>query len=94
MCWFPRRGQNDPCFDCEWFAVEYFNDIGDVEVNLLKKMEELFEHWFDEFIEQEYLQKLICEGYASYLANVGICFKSSRLYMFLKCFVSLSCIIF
>jgi len=45
-------------------------------------MEKLFEYWFDEFIEQEYLQKLICEGYASYLANVGICFKSSRLYIF------------
>jgi len=89
-----KKRPNDPFFDSEWFAIESLNDIGDVEIYLLKQMEELFEYWIDEFIEQEYLQKLICEGCALCLANVGICFKSNRFYMFLKCFVWLCYIIF
>ncbi len=52
-----KKKANDPFFDCEWFAIESLNDVGDVEIYLLKQMEELFEYWIDEFIEQEYLQK-------------------------------------
>jgi hypothetical protein len=77
-----KKRPNDPCFDCEWFAIESFNDIGDVEVYLLKWMEELFEYWFESLLSKSICKKLVCEGYVSCFANVGICFKSSRLYMF------------
>jgi len=39
-----KKRANDPFFDCEWFAIESLNDIGDVEIYLLKQMEELFEY--------------------------------------------------
>ncbi len=52
---------NDPCFDCETFAIKSLNDFGDLEVNLLKHMEEEFKNQLGDYVSLEIQQTLICK---------------------------------
>lgn len=45
-----KNWPNDPCFGCESFAVESFDDFGVFETNLLEQMEK-FEDQLGDYVE-------------------------------------------